>query len=289
MLKLVEEGHVSGWDDPRMPTISGLRRRGYTPFAIKDFAERIGVAKSNSTVDFALLEHCLREDLNQNALRVMAVLDPLKVIITNFPEDETEEFDAVNNPEDESAGKRKIPFTREIYIEKTDFREDAPKKYFRLAPGKEVRLKHAYYVTCEKVIKNENTGDIVELHCTYDPASKGGWTNDGRKVKGTLHWVSKPHCIDGEVRMYSHLFSKENPYDTEEGKDFLTNINPDSLVTIENCKLEPSLKDANPSKNYQFLRTGYFCLDKKDTSKEVPVFNRTVALKDSWSKIENKK
>jgi len=289
LLKLVEEGYVSGWDDPRMPTISGLRRRGYTPYAIRDFAERIGVAKSNSTVDFALLEHCLREDLNKKALRVMAVLDPLKVVITNYPEDEIEYFDADNNPEDESAGKRKIPFGREIYIEKTDFREDAPRKYFRLAPGKEVRLKHAYYITCEKVIKDEKTGEIVELHCTYDPNSKGGWTNDGRKVKGTLHWVSAKHCIDGEVRLYSHLFSKENPDKTEEGKDFLSNLNPESLVVLKNCKLEPSLKDAKVGVNYQFLRTGYFCVDKKDSKPDNLVFNRTVALKDSWAKKEKKK
>ncbi len=289
LLKLVEEGYVSGWDDPRMPTISGLRRRGYTPYAIRDFAERIGVAKSNSTVDFALLEHCLREDLNKKALRVMAVLDPLKVVITNYPENEIEYFDADNNPEDESAGKRKIPFCREIYIEKTDFREDAPRKYFRLAPGKEVRLKHAYYITCEKVIKDEKTGEIVELHCTYDPNSKGGWTNDGRKVKGTLHWVSAKHCIDGEVRLYSHLFSKENPDKTEEDKDFLSNLNPDSLVVLKNCKLEPSLKDAKAGVNYQFLRTGYFCVDKKDSKPDNLVFNRTVALKDSWAKKEKKK
>jgi glutaminyl-tRNA synthetase len=289
LLKLVEEGYVSGWDDPRMPTISGLRRRGYTPFAIRDFAERIGVAKSNSVVDFALLEHCLREDLNKKALRVMAVLDPLKVIITNYPENKTEYFDADNNPEDTNAGKRKIPFCREIYIEKSDFREDAPRKYFRLAPGKEVRLKHAYYITCEKVIKDEQTGEIVELHCSYDPKSRGGWTNDGRKVKGTLHWVSAKHCIEGEVRLYSHLFAKENPYETEEGKDFLSNLNPQSLIVLNKCKLEPSLKDAKAGINYQFLRTGYFCVDSKDSTEDNLVFNRTVALKDSWAKKEKKK
>jgi len=288
LLQLVEDNHVSGWDDPRMPTISGLRRRGFTSVAIKDFAERIGIAKSNSTVDYALLEHCLREHLNKTAIRVMSVLDPIKVIITNYPENQVEQLDADNNPEDESAGKRKIPFSREIYIERSDFKEEAPKKYFRLAPGKEVRLKHAYYITCENVVKCEKTGEIIELHCSYDPASRGGWTNDGRKVRGTLHWVSANHCIEGEVKLYSHLFSKENPFEVDEGKDFLSNLNSESLVTLQHCKLEPSLKNAKVGISYQFLRTGYFCLDSKVTDNNKLVFNRSVALKDSWAK-KNKK
>ncbi|WP_025209639.1 glutamine--tRNA ligase/YqeY domain fusion protein [Hippea sp. KM1] len=280
---LVKEGYVNGWDDPRMPTIAGLRRRGYTPEAIRDFVDRTGVSRTDSVVDYALLEHCIREDLNKKANRVMAVLDPLKVVITNYPEDRVEWLDAENNPEDESAGTRKIPFCREIYIERDDFMENPPKKFFRLAPGREVRLKHAYYITCNEVVKNEN-GNIVELRCTYDPASKGGWTEDGRKVKGTLHWVSARHCIDAQVRLYDHLFVKEDP---EEGDNFLDNINPNSLVVLDNCKVEPSLKDARVGDKFQFLRKGYFCVDE-DSKDGRLVFNRTATLKDSWAKIQKK-
>ncbi|WP_457565466.1 glutamine--tRNA ligase/YqeY domain fusion protein, partial [Caldithrix abyssi] len=263
LLRLVQEGYVSGWDDPRMPTISGLRRRGYTPEAIRDFADRIGVAKSNSVVDFALLEHCLREDLNKRAERRMVVLNPLKVIIENYPEDQVEELEAENNPEDPEAGTRKVPFSKIIYIEREDFREEAPKKWFRLAPGKEVRLKHAYYITCQKVIKDEN-GQVVELRCTYDPQSRGGWTQDGRKVKGTLHWVSAEHAVPVEIRLYEQLFLKEDPEDVEEGQDFTANINPNSLTVIKNALAEPDLKKAKAGQRYQFLRQGYFCADLKD-------------------------
>ncbi len=283
LTQLVEGGYVSGWDDPRMPTIAGLRRRGYTPYAIRDFIERTGITRSDSIVDYAMLEHCIRDDLNKNAKRVMAVLDPIKVVITNYPEDKVEELDAENNPEKPEDGFRKVPFCREIYIEREDFREEAPKKFFRLVPGREVRLKHAYYITCNEVIKDKD-GNIVEIRCTYDPKSKGGWTDDGRKVKGTLHWVSARHCIDAEVRLYSHLFTKENP---DEDGDFLENLNPESLVVLKNCKLEPSLKDAKVGENYQFLRKGYFCLDR-DSTKERLIFNRTVTLRDTWSKIEKK-
>jgi glutaminyl-tRNA synthetase len=283
LLRLVTEKHVSGWDDPRMPTISGLRRRGYTPEAIRNFADKIGVAKSDSTVDIALLEHTLREDLNKRAKRVMAVLDPLKLVITNYPEDKTEELDAVNNPEDETMGNRKIPFSKVLYIEKNDFAEDPPPKYFRLAPGREVRLKHAYYVTCTDVIKDEQTGEILEVHCTYDPQTRGGWSDDGRKVKGTLHWVSAQHAIAGEVRIYDHLFIKENPDDAE---DFTENLNPESLKIIKNCKLEPSLAEASADDRYQFLRLGYFCLDSADSKKDRLVFNRTVSLRDTWARIQ---
>ena len=287
LLQLVKEKHVGGWDDPRMPTISGMRRRGYTPEAIRDFADRVGVAKANSTADIALLEHCLREDLNKRAKRVMAVLKPIKVIITNYPEDKIEELEAENNPEDSNAGTRKIYFSREIFIEEDDFREDAPKKYFRLAPGKEVRLKHAYYIICEKVIKDEKTGTIKELHCTYDPKSKGGWTDDGRKVKGTLHWVSAGHAVKAEVRLYEHLFLKEFPEDNPDGTTFIDQINPDSLVVLKDCKVESGLNKAKPGDRYQFLRNGYFCLDP-DSTEEGLVFNRTVSLRDSWAKIEKK-
>jgi glutaminyl-tRNA synthetase len=285
LLQLVKEKHVAGWDDPRMPTLSGLRRRGYTPEAIRDFADRIGVAKADSTVDIALLEHCLREDLNKRALRVMAVLDPVKVVITNYPEGQVEEFDADNNPEDESAGKRKVPFSREIFIEREDFMEDPPRKYFRLAPGQEVRLKHAYYITCTDVIKDAD-GRITELHCSYDPNSRGGWTEDGRKVKGTLHWVSVAHAKDAEVRMYSSLFTRDNPSDGKEGKDFLEYIDPGSLVVLKQCKIEPALLDAKPDQRFQFLRQGYFCADSADFSPEQPVFNRTVPLRDTWARIQ---
>ncbi|HHJ53695.1 MAG TPA: glutamine--tRNA ligase/YqeY domain fusion protein [Caldithrix abyssi] len=287
LLKLVQEGYVDGWDDPRMPTISGLRRRGFTPEAIREFSDRIGVAKSNSTVDYALLEHVLREVLNKRALRVMAVLNPLKVVITNYPEDQVEWLEAENNPEDASAGTRKIPFSREIYVEQTDFREEAPRKWFRLAPGKEVRLKHAYYITCQEVIKNDQ-GEVVELRCTYDPKSRGGWTDDGRKVKGTLHWVSAAHAMPVEVRLYEHLFTKENPEEVEEGQDFTANINPDSLKVLNGCLIEPGMKEAKPGVPYQFLRQGYFCVDSKDSTPDHLVFNRTVTLRDSWAKIEKK-
>lgn len=282
LLELVQDGYVSGWDDPRMPTLSGLRRRGYTPETIRNFCDRIGVAKTNSVIDIALLEHCLREDLNKSADRVMAVLDPLRVVIENYPEDKQEVLDAVNNPEDQGAGTRKIPFSRVIYIERDDFREEAPKKYFRLAPGCEVRLKHAYYITCNKVIKDKQTGEITELRCSYDPASRGGWSEDGRKVRGTLHWVSAEHALDAEVRLYDHLFFKPNPGDDSDFKD---DLNPDSLKIMKGCKVEPGLKNAKHGNRYQFLRHGYFCVDP-DSSDKKPVFNRTVSLRDTWAKIE---
>lgn len=285
LLQLVEEGQVSGWDDPRMPTISGMRRRGYTPEAIRDFCDRIGVAKRESTVDIALLEHCLREDLNRRAQRVMAVLRPIRLVIDNYPEDKVEMLEAVNNPEDESMGTRKVPFSRILYIEQEDFRKDPPKKYFRLAPGREVRLKHAYYVTCKNVIEDDNTGDIVEVHCTYDPETRGGWAKDGRRVKGTLHWVSADHAIDVEVRLYDHLFTLEDSSNVTEGTDFKDYLNPRSLETLTDCKMEPSLKDAAPGDRFQFLRQGYFCADA-DSTKEKLVFNRTVSLRDTWAKIE---
>ncbi len=287
LLKLVKEGYVTGWDDPRMPTIAGLRRRGFTPESIRDFSDRIGVAKSNTVVDIALLEHCVRDDLNKRAQRRMVVLDPLKVIIDNYPEDKEEDLEAENNPEDPSAGKRTLPFSRVLYVERSDFREDAPRKWFRLAPGKEVRLKHAYYITCNEVVKNEN-GEVVELHCTYDPESRGGWTQDGRKVRGTLHWVSAQHAVPVEVRLYEHLFLKEDPEEVEEGQDFTANINPNSLRVMSQALAEPDLKNARPGEHFQFLRQGYFCADLKDHAPEHPVFNRTVTLRDSWAKIEKK-
>ncbi len=280
---LVQKGIVSGWDDPRMPTLAGLRRRGYTPRAIRDFVERTGVSRTDSIVEYSLLEHCIREDLNRCTNRVMAVLEPVKVIIDNYPDDLVEWLDAENNPEDKSAGTRKVPFCRELYIERDDFMEEPPKKYFRLAPGREVRLKHAYYITCESVVKDEE-GNIKEIHCTYDPNSKGGWTEDGRKVKGTLHWVSARHCLNAEVRLYEQLFTKENP---DEDEDFLSNINPDSLVVLKNCKVEPSLKNAKVGDRFQFLRKGYFCVDK-DSTKDNLVFNRIVTLKDTWAKLAKK-
>ena len=286
LLGLVQEGHVGGWDDPRMPTISGLRRRGYTPESIRDFCERIGVAKRESTVDIALLEHCLREDLNKRAPRVMVVLRPLRLVIDDYPEDQVEELDAVNNPEDSSKGTRKVPFSRVLYVEKEDFREDPPKKWFRLAPGREVRLKHAYYVTCTDVVKDEKTGEVVELHCTYDPESRGGWTKDERKVRGTLHWVSAAHSFPVEARLYEHLFTKEDPNDVEEGMDFKSNLNPKSLETLTSCHAEPSLKDAEPGSRFQFLRQGYFCVDTVDSTPDALVFNRTAILRDTWAKIE---
>jgi glutaminyl-tRNA synthetase len=287
LLTLVREKHVSGWDDPRMPTISGLRRKGYTPESIRIFCDRIGVSKANSTVDYNMLEYCLREHLNRVAPRVMAVLDPLKVIIINYPENKTEWIDADNNPEDPAMGKRSLPFSRELYIESSDFMENPPKKFFRLAPGSEVRLKHAYYLTCEEVIKNEH-GKVVELRCRIDPDSRGGWTADGRRVQGTLHWVSVPHAVDGEVRLYDHLFTMEDPMDVPEGKTFTDLINPHSIRVLTHVKLEPGLAGAVPGTRYQFMRHGYFCVDP-DTTQSRPVFNRTVTLKDSWSKIQKGK
>ena len=286
LLELVEEDHVTGWDDPRMPTISGLRRRGYTLESIRDFCERIGVAKKESTVDIALLEHCLREDLNKRAPRVMAVLCPLRVVIDNYPEDKVEELDAENNPEDSSMGFRKIPFSRELYIERDDFREDPPKKFFRLSPGREVRLKHAYYIKCVDVIKDENTGEIVELHCTYDPKTRGGWSKDGRMVRGTLHWVSAAQSLKAEIRLYDSLFGKKNPVEETDRADFKTFLNPNSLETLTSCRVEPSLANTTPGSRFQFLRKGYFCVDSVDSSRSRLVFNRTVPLRDTWAKIE---
>ncbi|MFZ6017128.1 MAG: glutamine--tRNA ligase/YqeY domain fusion protein [Nitrospirota bacterium] len=286
LVELVENGHVTGWDDPRMPTIAGLRRRGYTPESIRNFCERIGVAKRDSMVDMALLEHCIREDLNKRAPRVMAVLHPLRVVIDNYPEDKVEELEAINNPEDLSMGTRKVPFSRVLYIERDDFREDPPKQFFRLAPGREVRLRYAYFITCVGVAKDEQTGEVIELHCTYDPETRGGDSPDGRRVKATLHWVSAAHAIEAEVRLYSHLFVKADPDDVEEGHDFKSYINPTSLVTLKSCRVEPSLAGAAPGSRYQFERQGYFCVDSVDSSDEKLVFNRTVSLRDTWAKIE---
>ncbi len=285
LLKLVQSGLVNGWDDPRMPTISGMRRRGYTPGSIRNFCERIGVAKRDSVVDLALLEYCVREDLNKIAPRVMAVLNPLRVVIENYPEDRVEMLDAINNPEDPSMGIRQVPFSRVLYIEQDDFMEDPPKKYFRLAPGQEVRLRYAYYITCVNVIKNE-AGDIVELRCAYDPESRGGTTADGRKVRGTLHWVSARHSIPAEVRLYDRLFNRENP--DAGGADFTEHLNPRSLEILSECRMEPSLAAAEPGSRYQFERLGYFCAEPKEFSKDRPVFNRTVTLKDSWARIAQK-
>ena len=284
LIRLVEGGHVRDWDDPRMPTISGLRRRGYTPESIRDFLGRIGMAKRENLVDVAMLEHCLREELNKTTPRYMAVLRPLKVVITNYPEGQVEELEAVNNPEDPSAGSRVVPWSREIYIERDDFMEAPPKKFFRLAPGREVRLRYAYFITCDKVIKDEN-GEIVELRCTYDPETKGGSAPDGRKVKATMHWVSADKSIDAEVRLYDHLFTLEDTSDVEEGKDFLDYINPDSLEILTGCRLEPALAGKEAGFRCQFERLGYFCVDP-DTSDDNPVFNRTVTLRDTWAKIQ---
>lgn len=281
--ELVEQGYVSGWDDPRMPTISGLRRRGYTPGAIRDFCERIGVAKSNSTVDIAMLEHSIREDLNLRAPRVMSVLRPLKVVIENYPEGQVEELDAENNPENPGMGSRKVPFSRVLYIEQEDFCEDPPKKYFRLAPGREVRLKHAYIIKCERVVKDERTGDVLELRCTYDPLTRSGLPSSARKVKGTLHWVSAAHAVRAVARLYDHLFVKENP---DEEKDFKACLNPDSLETLDSCLVEPSLAEAAPGSRYQFLRHGYFIADPVESTGDALVFNRIVSLRDSWAKIQ---
>ena len=284
LLKLVQEKLVAGWDDPRMPTIGGMRRRGYSPSAIRNFCDKISVNKFNSTIDFALLQHCLREDLNKTSPRVMAVLNPLKVVIENYPERQIDYLDAINNPEDPSAGSRQVPFSREIYIERDDFMEDAPKKFFRLSVGREVRLRYAYFITCTSVIK-DSAGNITELRCTYDPATKGGDAPDGRKVKSTLHWVCAKNAVDAEARMYEHLFTKENPDDVEEGKDFTAYLNPNSLAVLSNCKVEPYLKDAKPLSRWQFERLGYFCVDS-DSNDSKLIFNRTCTLRDEWTKIK---
>jgi glutaminyl-tRNA synthetase len=285
LLTLVTEGQVSGWDDPRMPTISGLRRRGYTPEAIRNFCERIGVAKRDSVVDLALLEHCVREDLNRHAPRVMAVLRPLRVVIVNYPEEQVEELAAINNPEDADMGTRQVPFSRVLYIEREDFREVPPPKYYRLAPGREVRLRYAYFITCVDVVKDEHTGEIVELHCTYDPATRGGDAPDGRKVRATLHWVSAAHAIPAEVRLYGQLFTTPNPSD-EDGASFTASLNPYSLEVLKPCYVEPSLAETSPGNLYQFERLGYFCVDSVDSTRDALVFNRTVTLRDTWAKIE---
>jgi glutaminyl-tRNA synthetase len=284
LLRLVQGGHVKGWDDPRMPTLSGLRRRGYTPEAIRDFCDRIGVAKKDSMVDIALLEHCLREDLNKRAPRVMGVLKPLRVVIENYPEGRGEEVAAVNNPEDPSAGTRTVPFSRVLYIEQDDFRENPPPKYYRLAPGREVRLRYAYLLKCVGVVKDAQ-GDVVELKCTYDPATRGGDAPDGRKVKATIHWVSAAHAVPARVRLYDRLFVKEDPDDVDGGQDFLANLNPDSLEVLTGCRVEPSLAESKPGSIYQFERQGYFCLDP-DAAKGSLVFNRAASLKDQWARIE---
>ena len=285
LLTLVENGHVSGWDDPRMPTLSGIRRRGYTSEGIRVFCSRVGVSKTNGTIEIAMLEHAVREDLNKRAQRVMAVLRPLRVVIDNYPEDLVEEVEAVNNPEDAGMGVRRAPFSRVLYIEQDDFREDPPKQYYRLAPGREVRLRYGYFITCTGVVKDDKTGEVSEIHCTYDPATRGGNAPDGRKVKSTIHWVSAAHAIDAEVRLYDHLFSREDPGDDSEGLDFTAYLNPNSLEVVTGCKLEPSLAGAPPGSRYQFERLGYFCVDK-DSTQENLVFNRTVALRDTWARIE---
>jgi glutaminyl-tRNA synthetase len=284
LLQLVQDGLVVGWDDPRMPTISGLRRRGYSPQAIREFCKHIGVNKFNSTVGIELLEHCLREDLNKTSPRVMAVLRPLKVVIDNYPQGQVEELDAINNPEDPGAGTRKVPFCRELYIEQEDFMEEPPKKFFRLAPGREVRLRYAYFVTCTDVVKNAD-GQVTELHCTYDPATRGGDAPDGRKVKSTLHWLSAGHALEAEVRLYDHLFTKEDPDEVAEGMDFKSNLNPSSLEVLTACRVEPSLAQAKPLDRFQFERLGYFCVDP-DSSKGKLLFNRTATLRDPWAKIQ---
>ena len=286
LLQLVQEGRVRGWDDPRMPTLSGIRRRGYTPEAIRNFCAAIGVSKTNGIIDLAMLEHYVREDLNKSALRVMAVLRPLKVVIDNYPEGQVDELDVINNPEDASAGTRKVPFSRVLYIEQDDFREAPPKKFFRLAPGQEVRLRGGYFITCKSLVKNEK-GEVTEVHCTYDPETRSGNAPDNRKVKATIHWVSAQHAIDAEVRLYENLFSKEDPGDVPEGQDFTVNLNPNSLEVITNAKLEPSLASAKAGDRYQFERLGYFCADL-DSKPGALVFNRTVPLRDTWAKIEKR-
>jgi glutaminyl-tRNA synthetase len=287
LLTLVQDGHVSGWDDPRMPTLSGIRRRGYTPEAIRNFCGAVGVSKTNGSTELALLEHYVREDLNKRAPRVMAVLRPLRVVIDNYPPDLVEEMQAVNNPEDAAMGTRQVPFSRVLYIEQDDFREVPPKQYFRLSPGREVRLRYGYFITCTGVTKDEKTGEILEVHCTYDPATRGGDSPDGRRVKSTIHWVSAAHAIDAEARLYDNLFTCENPGEVPEGQDFTANLNPNSLEVVRGCKLEPSLRAAPPGARYQFERLGYFCVDL-DSKPEGLVFNRTAALRDTWAKIEKR-
>jgi glutaminyl-tRNA synthetase len=287
LLTLVQNGHVSGWDDPRMPTLSGIRRRGYTPEAIRSFCGAVGVSKTNGSTELALLEHYVREDLNKRAPRVMAVLRPLRVVIDNYPKDLVEEMEAVNNPEDAAMGTRKVPFSRVLYIERDDFRENPPKQYFRLSPGREVRLRYGYFITCTGVVKDETTGEVFEVHCTYDPATRGGDAPDGRRVKSTLHWVSAAHAIHAEARLYDNLFTRENPDEAPEGQDFTANLNPQSLEVVRGCKLEPSLRGATPGSRYQFERVGYFCVDADSTSGTL-VFNRTAALRDTWAKIEKR-
>ncbi len=286
LLQLVEKGHVRGWDDPRMPTLSGIRRRGYTPESIRNFCNSLGVSKTNGTIELRLLEHHVREDLNKRAPRMMAVLHPLRVVIDNYPETQVDELEAVNNPEDASAGTRTVPFSRVLYIEQEDFREDPPKQYYRLSPGKEVRLRYAYFIKCNSVVKNDQ-GEVIEIHCTYDPATRGGNAPDGRKVKSTIHWVSAAHAVDAEVRIYETLFTTENPNETPEGQEFTVNLNPGSLEVLTHCKLEPALAKVSPMERFQFERLGYFCVDP-DSTPGSPVFNRTVALKDTWAKIEKR-
>jgi glutaminyl-tRNA synthetase len=284
LLQLVNDGLVRGWDDPRMPTLVGIRRRGFTSEALRNFCSSIGVTKTNGTIELEMLEHFVREDLNKRALRVMAVLRPLKLVIDNYPENRVEEMDAVNNPEDPNAGVRKVPFSRVLYIEQDDFREDPPKQYYRLSPGREVRLRYGYFVTCTGLMRND-TGEVAEVHCRYDPATRGGNAPDGRKVKSTIHWVSAAHAVDAEVRLYDKLFSKPDPNEVEPGKDFTSNLNPDSLQVVYGAKVEPSLATPALEEHYQFERIGYFCVDQ-DSTPGKPVFNRTVALKDTWAKIE---
>jgi glutaminyl-tRNA synthetase len=286
LLTLVQERHVTGWDDPRMPTLSGMRRRGYTPEAIRNLCANVSVSKTNNTVQLSLLEHFLREDLNKRAARVMAVLRPLRVVIDNYPADLVEEMEAVNNPEDESMGKRRVPFSKVLYIEQDDFREDPPKQYYRLAPGREVRLRYGYFITCKDVVKDAS-GNVVELRCTYDPETRGGNAPDGRKVKSTIHWVSAAHALDLEVRLYDNLFTKENPNEVEDGLDFTANLNQNSLEVLTGCKGEPGLRDAAVGARFQFERLGYFCIDS-DSTPEKLVFNRTIGLRDTWTKIEKR-
>jgi glutaminyl-tRNA synthetase len=285
LLQLVNEGLVSGWDDPRMPTLSGLRRRGYPPKAIRNFCDAIGVAKANSVIDVAMLEHFVREDLNRTAPRVMGVLRPLRVVIDNYPEDQVEQLDAVNNPEDPAAGSRKIPFSRELYVEATDFMEDPPRKFFRLAPGREVRLRYGYFITCNEVVKDDS-GEVIELRCSYDPETRGGYAPDGRKVRGTIHWVSALHAVEAEVRLYDHLFSNPNPEEGKENGDFRSNLNPGSLEVLNSCRVEPSLAEIGPGTRFQFERLGYFVADVMDSSPDKLVFNRTLSLRDTWAKIQ---
>jgi glutaminyl-tRNA synthetase len=284
LLQLVDEGLVRGWDDPRMPTLVGIRRRGFTPEALRNFCSSIGVTKTNGTIELEMLEHFVREDLNKRALRVMAVLRPLKLVIDNYPENRVEEMDAVNNPEDPNAGIRKVPFSRVLYIEQDDFRENPPKQYYRLSPGREVRLRYGYFVTCTGLTRNDK-GEVAEVHCRYDPATRGGNAPDGRRVKSTIHWVSAAHAVDAEVRLYDRLFSKPDPNEVEAGQDFTSNLNPDSMEVVGGAKVEPSLATPALEEHYQFERIGYFCVDQDSTAGK-PVFNRTVALKDTWAKIE---